>query len=146
MIEKLQSGIWTIADTLNLSAGHGSGHAEQVAEHAESINIVEHLTNLHSIELFFKKFSLEPLRFDLFGLDMSITKPVLFMWLAGVILFLAFTFAFKGGKLLRNKFAHILEVYILFIRDEVVYPNMGEKDGRRLLPFFSDGVLLHPDM
>jgi F-type H+-transporting ATPase subunit a len=27
-----------------------------------------------------------------------------------------------------------LEVFIVFIRDEVVYPNMGEKQGKRFLP------------
>lgn len=116
-------------------AEHAAGHA---AEHGESLGevVMHHLTDISSIELFFKKFSLEPLQFDLFGINLSITKPVLFMWLAGVILILALTLSFRGGKLFRTKFAHLLEVYILFVRDEVVYPILGDKDGRGLMPFF----------
>jgi F-type H+-transporting ATPase subunit a len=29
---------------------------------------------------------------------------------------------------------NLLEVFVVFIRDEVVYPNMGEKQGKRFLP------------
>ena len=31
---------------------------------------------------------------------------------------------------------NFLEPVLLFIRDEMVYPNMGEKDGRTYLPYF----------
>jgi F-type H+-transporting ATPase subunit a len=106
------------------------------AEHGETVDIVHHISNLGSIETPFGTIDLTPLQFNLFGIDMSITKPVIFMWLAGLILLLCFMLAFRGGKLLRNKFAQLLEVYVLFVRDEVVYPNVGEEDGRRLLPFF----------
>ena len=111
------------------TAAHGGANAG-------TVDIVHHLTDLNSVEVFFKTFSLEGLRFELFGIDLSITKPVIFMWLAGLILLLSLTLAFRGGRLMRSKFAQLLEVYILFIRDEVIYPNIGEKDGRRMLPFF----------
>ena len=110
------------------SAAHGSGH--------EGVDIVHHLTELNAVEVFFWKIPLDKLHFELFGIDLSITKPVIFLWLAGLILFLALTLSFRGGKLMRSKFAQLLEVYILFVRDEIVYPNLGEKDGCRLLPFF----------
>ncbi len=115
---------------------HAAEVAANGAGHSEGVDIVHHLTDLNNIELFFWNFSLESLRFELFGIDLSITKPVIFMWLAGLILLLSFTLAFRGGKLMRNKFAQLLEVYVLFVRDEIVYPNIGEKDGRRLLPYF----------
>ena len=111
------------------AAAHGASSGGMV-------DIVGHLTEMHSVEFFFKTFSLEKFHFELFGTDLSITKPVLMMWIAGLILTLCLTLAFRGGKLLRSKFAHLLEVYILFVRDEIVYPIMGEKDGRKLLPFF----------
>ncbi len=126
--EAVQTSVHTAADTLEAVA-HG-------AAHGETVDIVHHLTDLNSIDIFFKTFSLEGLRFELLGIDLSITRPVIFMWLAGLILLLSLTLAFRGGRLMRSKFAHLLEVYILFIRDEVIYPNIGEKDGRRLLPFF----------
>ncbi len=37
---------------------------------------------------------------------------------------------------MRNKFAHLLEVYILFIRNDVVYVNMDKENADRLMPFF----------
>lgn len=115
------------AEVAHGSASQGGGFGETV---------LHHLTDIESMEIFFKKISFDHLKFELFGIDMSITKPVIFMWFAGLILILTFTIAFRGGRLFRSKFAHLLEVYILFIRDEVVYPNLGEKDGRRLMPFF----------
>ncbi|MBM3326155.1 MAG: F0F1 ATP synthase subunit A [Calditrichaeota bacterium] len=114
-----------------------AAHTAAAETHGETLDIVHHLTDLHSVELpFIGKISLEPLHFQLGGLDLSITKPVIMMWVAGIILTLCLLIAFRGGKLLHNKFAQLLEVYILFVRNEVVYPIMGEKDGRRMLPFF----------
>jgi len=127
-----EASIRALADTLNA----GAHHAAAGAAHEEGVDIVHHLSDLGSVEVFFKTLSLDRLHFSLLGVDLSITKPVIYMWLAGLILVLSLAIAFRGGKLLRNKFAHLLEVYILFIRDEVVFPNLGEKDGRRLLPFF----------
>lgn len=125
----------TVQDTLN-AATHGAHGAN--GGHGESFGdiVYHHLTDIKSAEIFFKKFSLEPLHFELFGIDMSITKPVLYMWLAGIVLLLIFTIAFRGGRLMRTKFAQLVEVYILFIRDEVVYPIMGKVEGRKMLPFF----------
>ncbi len=119
-----------------LFAATGGAHQAAAAGHGETVDIIEHLTELESVEFFFKKFSLEGLQFKIGSLDLSITKPVLMMWLAGLILTLCLALAFRGGKLLRSKFAQLLEVYILFVRDEVVYQVMGEKNGRPMLPFF----------
>lgn len=127
-------------DAPDSHGGHGDdGH------HSGELNlgyeVEHHLTDIHNIELpnihhWGKSYSLDHLKFEVAGIDMSITKPVIFMWIAGLVLILSFTLGFRGGKLMRNKYAHLLEVYILFIRDEVVYPNLGEEEGRKLLPFF----------
>ncbi len=117
---------------------HASSAVHTAAQggHGEGVDIVHHLTDLDTLELLFWKIPLDSLRFELFGVDLSITKPVIFMWLAGLILLLSFTLAFRGGRLMRSKFAQLLEVYVIFVRDEIVYANIGEKDGRRLLPYF----------
>lgn len=128
-LDTLHTAAAAVSHAAHGAAAHGSGHGD-------SVDIVGHLTEMHSIEFLWKTFSLEKLHFAPFGFDLSITKPVIMMWLAGLILTLCLTLAFRGGKLLRSKFAHLLEVYILFVRDEIVYPIMGEKDGRKLLPFF----------
>ncbi len=119
------------------------GESDEHGEHGEESFgeiVLHHLTSLSAVELpSFRRFTssipLDKLQFSVLGIDMSITKPVLFLWLAALIVLLAFTLSFRGGRLMRNKFAQLLEVYVLFIRNEVVYPNLGEKDGRRLLPF-----------
>lgn len=119
--------------------------AEHVsAGHEESFGdiVIHHLTELESLSIPWwsdgriSTISLEHLKFELFGIDMSITKPVIFMWVASLILILMMTISFWGGRLLRNKFANLLEVYILYVRDEVIYPSLGKEDGRRMLPFF----------
>jgi len=63
-----------------------------------------------------------------------------FQWfqLASVVLvFLAFSSVRKsvtsGGQGVLGK---VLAGWVTWIRDEMVYPNMGEKDGRKFLPFF----------
>ncbi len=125
--------------------GHGSegGHS---GEFDMGETVMHHLVNTETHELpilektshgwTWKEIHVAGLQFNLFGIDMTVKKPVIFMFLGGFLLVLAFAINFRGGKLLRNRFAHLLEVYVLFIRDEVVYPNLGEKDGRKFLPFF----------
>ena len=124
-----------VSEAVAHGAGHGAGHG---GGHGESMGdiLLHHLTDISSSEIFFQTISFKSLHYELFGIDMSINKAVIFLWLAGLTLLLAFSLAFRGGKLLRNKFAHLLEVYVLFIRDEVVYPIIGEKDARPLMPFF----------
>jgi F-type H+-transporting ATPase subunit a len=36
----------------------------------------------------------------------------------------------------RGRFAHMIEAFVVFIRDEVVKPNVGEKHTRKWMPFF----------
>lgn len=36
----------------------------------------------------------------------------------------------------QGRFANMIEAFVIFIRDEVVTPNLGAKDGRKWLPFF----------
>jgi len=138
-------GLALIFPLTNLNAAEHTTHGKSTAHVTETGHesneldlgreVSHHMTEIESMTIFGLHFSLEKLKFEVFGIDMSITKPVIFMWLGGLILLLSLTIPFRGDRLLRNKFAHVLEVYILFIRDEVVYPNLGEVDGRKLLPY-----------
>ncbi|MFN3822013.1 MAG: F0F1 ATP synthase subunit A, partial [bacterium] len=115
----------------------GSVHPASGASHkGEMVDIVHHLSDLYTWETPFGVIDFSQFRLEWLGLDLSITKPVVMMWLAGLVILAAMTLAFRGGRLMRNRFAHLLEVYILYIRDEVVYAILGEKEGRKLLPFF----------
>jgi F-type H+-transporting ATPase subunit a len=62
-------------------------------------------------------------------LDASITKHVAFLWIAAVLLcILAITGARKNSRrLVPSGFGNLMEVFVLFIRDEIVLPNMGQQ-------------------
>ena len=139
--------------TQAVEPGEHGEHSEQ-SEHGESEEgghegnfIIDHLTETNAIELPIPtkqgwfKIPLDALSVPkerwLFGfIDYSITKQVIWMWFAGLFLIVMFMLSFRGGKLMRNKFAHLLETYILFIRNDVVYTNMDRKTGDKLMPYF----------
>jgi len=74
------------------------------------------------------------LNMHLFGIDFSITKHVLMMWIASALVVAVFRFAFREQQLVPRGIANLLEAIIVFLRDEVILPNMGE-DGKRYLPY-----------
>ncbi len=70
----------------------------------------------------------------IFGVDMSITRHVMVMWLASGLLVLTMLACFRRPALVPSGLANLLETIVLFLRDEVVLPVMGE-GGRAYLPF-----------
>ncbi|MBM4170627.1 MAG: F0F1 ATP synthase subunit A [Ignavibacteria bacterium] len=64
---------------------------------------------------------------ELFGMDLSITKHVVFMWIAILVLVLAFISARKAYKksLVPRGVTNFLEVLIVFVRDEIARPTIG---------------------
>ncbi|GAB4173932.1 MAG: F0F1 ATP synthase subunit A [Calditrichia bacterium] len=70
-------------------------------------------------------------------IDLSITKHVLMMMIVSVALILISAILFRKQKLVWTGFASVLESLVLFIRDEIAIPNMGEEDGRKFTPFLS---------
>ncbi len=69
-------------------------------------------------------------------LDASITKHVVFLWLAAVLLcILAIGVARRNSrKLVPTGFGNLMEMVVIFIRDEIVLPNMGQ-EGVRYMPY-----------
>ena len=61
-------------------------------------------------------------------------KQFMMMMLAAALIILLFVFGYKKDKKVQSGIGNLLEIFVLFIRDEVVYPNMGEKQGRKFLP------------
>ncbi|QTV06367.1 F0F1 ATP synthase subunit A [Faecalibacter bovis] len=71
-------------------------------------------------------------------LDFSITKNVASMLLSFVILILVFSTVasnYKKGDLVPKGIAGFLEPVIIFIRDEVAIPNIGEKKYAKYMPY-----------
>ena len=66
-----------------------------------------------------------------FGIDMSVTKHVLMLWLVAGTLFLLVTLAVRRyvrqDRLIPSGFMNALESVVLFVRDSIVEPNVGRK-------------------
>lgn len=72
----------------------------------------------------------------LFGMDISITRHVVFMWLAAILMFIIFTSVAKSYKksLAPSGSSNFWEVFILFVRDEIAKPTIG-KGYETFLPY-----------
>jgi len=70
-------------------------------------------------------------------IDFSVTKSLFMMMLASVLLLIVMGIA--ASKNTKNKvpkgLGNLIETLIVFVRDDIVVPNMG-KDGLKMLPFF----------
>ena len=72
------------------------------------------------------------------ALDFSITKNVASMLLSFVILILVFSAVasnYKKGNMVPKGIAGFIEPLIIFIRDEVAIPNIGEKKYAKFMPY-----------
>jgi F-type H+-transporting ATPase subunit a len=65
------------------------------------------------------------------GIDFSVTKHVLMLWLVAAALFVVVTWAvrryLKQDRLIPSGFMNGLEMVVEFVRDEIVQPNVGKK-------------------
>ncbi len=69
-------------------------------------------------------------------IDASITKHVIYLWLAAVLLcILAISVARRNSRrLVPSGFGNLMEMVVIFVRDEIVLPNMGQ-GGIRYMPY-----------
>jgi len=112
--------------------------AEAVAEHGahdgpfEFVQVFHHLENTTLV-------SFPPVHLGGVEFDLSITKAVLMMWIAGALSLLVFgTIAAKMRRsdVPRGTISNLFESIILFVRNDMVYEIMGAKTGRRFTPYF----------
>jgi F-type H+-transporting ATPase subunit a len=71
-------------------------------------------------------------------LDLSITKHVAMMWLAAALLIAVFVFGAHRDKrklVPEGTGANLLEMLVLFVRDELAIKNIGKEEGPRYTPF-----------
>ena len=113
----------------------------QAADAANAqVDIIGHILDSSYIELPFVNFdhllagevSLPSI--ELFGIDLSITRHVVIMWVASLLLIVLMIRAFRKPRTVPSGLANFFEAIVLFLRDEVVLPIMGE-DGKKYLPF-----------
>ncbi|MEW5843611.1 MAG: F0F1 ATP synthase subunit A [Bacteroidota bacterium] len=92
---------------------------------------------LDSRQLDFTPFGVVNLpQIHLFGIDISITKHVVFMWIAFILLVVTLRYVAKSYKksLVPKGITNLTEVLIVFVRDEIVKPTIG-KGSERFIPY-----------
>ncbi len=121
MINEIQDTV-AVADTVHKSEG-GSGW------------ILHHVMDSHKVD--FEPFgSVNLPHLSLFGLDISITKHILFTWIVAALLIILLVVIAKRYKksLIPSGIANFFEIMIVFVRDEIVKPTIG-KGYEYFLPF-----------
>ena len=105
----------TAADTVKQSGGSDSGW------------ILHHVMDADNID-FGPLGKLNLPRIELFGIDISITKDVFYLWVAAVILVVLLYFISKRYRksLIPKGLTNLFEIMIIFVRDEVVKPAIGK--------------------
>lgn len=72
----------------------------------------------------------------LFGMDITPTKHVIFMWLSAILVLVTFAIVASKYKksLIPKGFANFFEVLIVFVKDEIAKPTIG-KGFEKFLPY-----------
>src|SRR5688572_11789979 len=112
---------------------HAVEHAEGVAEKFNAgRTIIEHVSN-SSLE--------HPLIHlpTIAGIDFSVTKHVLMLWIVAATVFVAVTWAvrryLKQDRPIPSGFMNALEAVVEYVRDSIVLPNVGKKWVNTWTPF-----------
>lgn len=119
-------------------------HAVQAADTAHKADIggtlIHHITNSHQIELpFLGVYDLPhipDIHFLGMTLNISPTKHVVMMWIVALIIMVVFTL-FARPKLIPHGLYNLLETIVVFIREEIVRPNFGDKTDRYVSYFLT---------
>jgi F-type H+-transporting ATPase subunit a len=119
---------------------HTTTVADTLAEHKEDIGgwITHHIQNSDAwhpfpgVDIHLPHFPV----LHVFGvsINLSITNHTMMLFIAGLILISMFVFLYKLKEKVPTGFGNILEMVVLFVRDEIAVANMGEKEGRRFTP------------
>jgi F-type H+-transporting ATPase subunit a len=138
-------------------AGHAGGegeHQEMASAHGESTgeeeeggvmeHLAHHLLDANSYDLFGYSIALPVIKGNYsflgekYAHGFQITKHMIGLIVASllaILLLIPGTRRSRRGEV-PHGFGNFLELLIIFVRDEVVYPNMGKEHGRKWLPFF----------
>lgn len=110
----------------------GAGHAEAAFEAGPFI--MHHIVDSREVEIPFVGYVHLP-EWQLFGQDLSLTRAVIMMWIAAVILLVLFRLAVRNARNpVPSGIRNALEALILFVRDEIARKNIGH-EGDRYVPY-----------
>ena len=104
------------------AAKGGFNAGETIIEHVSNTSVNEPIIHLPHI----------------FGIDMSVTKHVLMLWIVSIILFVGVTWLvrrfIRQDRPIPGRTMTLLEIAIEFVRDSIVEPNVGHKWSRAWTP------------
>lgn len=107
----------------------GAGHPGEAFNPGEMI--MHHITDAREIEVPFTGQVIHLPKWEVGGVDVSITRSVVMMWIACAILVVLFALAARRAKDATPRgLRGLLEILILFVRDEVVrraIPHGGDR-------------------
>jgi F-type H+-transporting ATPase subunit a len=121
---------------------HAKAAADSLAEQKEDIGgwITHHIQNSdawHPTPWHWSEIHLPHIpSIDVLGMhiNLSITNHTVMLFIAGLILLSMFMFLYKLKEKVPVGFGNIIEMMVLFVRDEIAIANMGETEGRRFTP------------
>jgi F-type H+-transporting ATPase subunit a len=105
--------------------GNAAGDLQQKMEQLQAF-VFHHIQDSHAL----------PTPFGKFNLPGFITVHSVMLVLTVLMLILVFGVAFRRKTPVPHGFANLLEVFVAFIRNQIVVPFLGEEDGSRLTPLF----------
>lgn len=112
------------------AATEGGAHG---GEHSVGDAILHHVQDTDIVDLWPLGHLTLP-DIHLFGIDFSITKHLVMMWIASILLVAIFSLAYRKPRVVPTGIGNLLEALVVFLRDEVILPATGE-EGKRYLPF-----------
>jgi F-type H+-transporting ATPase subunit a len=129
--------------------GHGGNLSDSLMHHVTDGYVIEHPGVCHGgfawnceldlREVFGTKVDEHghnvsgPLVFG--ALDMTPTKHLVMMWLASLVLLVAFLTAVRKKGLVPRGLYNFLEMLVQFVRSEIAVKNIGPKDADRFVPY-----------
>jgi F-type H+-transporting ATPase subunit a len=110
-------------------------------EEEEKLDIIDKIVDHHYVDFYFLgKLHMPhfpPIIIGGLSIDLSPTKMTFMMVVASILMVLVMWSAARINTKNRSPkgIGNLIEVLVVFVRDDIVVPNMG-KDGLKLLPFF----------
>jgi F-type H+-transporting ATPase subunit a len=113
-------------------ASEATGH-EGGGEGAVVTSLEHHLLDAPDYEILGLHIPLP--KFTIAGRSLQMTKHMLMMAVAAILLILLIATAYRKKRVVPHGLANFFEVIVVFLRDDVVRPNLGEESDR-FMPYF----------
>jgi len=125
---------------ISAAADTTRAHGEKLTAGEIFKELFHHVEDSHEIDIPFLGHvelpHFPPIDIAGFTIDISLTKHVVFLWIAAAILCAGAIIAARKNtrNIVPRGFGNLMEVFVVFVRDEIVIPNMGP-GGVKYMPY-----------